>query len=184
MDETPLTSRTELPSQKSRIPSTYKAQMQSQVLQFPLKENKFNSQARGIKVIFFLPPPPRVCPMTFFFLAVSESSTTFWRTKQARGRRWGCGACVWCKDNTSEGVGWGLFGGGGVYLRFPVWMLSCFLVWTDAVVHRDEGGGGHDTQRRGDIKPPRSQEAAHYIPLHCACSCKILILAFRRNPVE
>lgn len=151
--------------------------MQSQVLKFLLKENKFNSQAQGIKVIF-LPPP--VCTMTFFSQCPKA-------TQRFRGQRnpevaVGDVVHVFCVHTTIR-KGWVFLGGGVVYVwgfqsgcSPAFWCGAMGLrIWT-----RAGGGGG----QRGGNKTPSSQETAHYIPIHWACSCKILILAFKYNPVE
>lgn len=152
--------------------------MQSQVLKFLLKENKFNSQAQGIKVIFLPTPPPFA--QWLFSRSVRKQHNVFEDKEIPK-----MPLVMWCMYfvyiQQFGRVGFFLGGGGGLCLRFPIWMLSCFLMWSDGIAHMDEGGGGG---QRGGNKAPSSQETAHYIPIHWACSCKILILAFKYNPVE
>lgn len=182
--ETLITPSNELHFHESRIPYTSKAQMQSQVLKFLLKENKFNPPGEGHERDFFLslsPVPTMTFVVGFFFfflLAVSESNTTFSRTKKSRRRRQWRGTFFWWKCNNSEGVS----SGGGLGLGFPIWMLSCFLM--GLCLCNRVGVGEHKEGGIHPPPPPSSQVTAHDIPIHWACSCKILILAFKYNPVE
>lgn len=128
--------------------------MQSQVLKFLLKENKFNSQAQGIKVIF-LPTPPPPFAQWLFSRSVRKQHNVFEDKEIPK-----MPLVMWCMYfvyiQQFGRVGFFFGGGGGLCLRFPIWMLSCFLMWSDGIAHMDEGGGGGD--KEGGIKPPAAKK--------------------------
>lgn len=145
---------TELRFRKDTAPSPCRAQMQSQVLRFPLKKTS-SIPCTGASSSFFL--PPSVLTMTFLFCLAAAQR---FRGQRRRGARvWGqcCGWECW----------FGGFGGVRVDLN------ALLSMWSDGIVHMDGvgvGGRGFEKKnRRGDEKKkPKtgSKETTHRIPIH------------------
>lgn len=69
---------------------------------------------------------------------------------------------VFCVNTTIRRVVLGVWG--GVCLRFPV---SCFLMWSDGIVHMEEGVEKNKRMKKGKKKKKTAAKGTtHYIPIH------------------